>query len=348
MRTGLTLGRYAPLHAGHQSIIETALEEMDRVLVIIYDCPETTPVPLSVRSQWIRKLYPSVEVLEAWDGPVEVGSTPEICRRQEDFVLGLLNGRQVSHFYSSEFYGEHMSLALDAENRLVDPDRKRFAVSATQIRSDPYLYRDQLSTLVYRDLITNIVFLGAPSTGKTTLAKAHAEQFKTVWMPEHGREYWERNQVDRRLSPEQLVELAKEHLDREEEFLLKANRYLFTDTNALTTCIFSHYYHGSVQPELAELAESSHTRYDLVFVCDTDIPYDDTWDRSGDTNRTVFQKMVLADLAWRKIPYYLLRGTVEERIDTVNRVLNTFEKYSNSRILPPPFEGGSTGSPSRS
>ncbi len=333
MRTGLTLGKYAPLHHGHQSVIETALDEMDHVMVIIYDCPETTSIPLNVRAQWIRDIYPSVEVLEAWDGPVEVGNTPEICQRQERFVLDLLNERKVSHFYCSEFYGEHMSRALSAENRLVDPERKKFAVSATDIRANSHRYRKFIDPRVYRDLITNVVFLGAPSTGKTTLARSLAETHSTVWMPEHGRDYWERNQVERRLSPEQLAELAKEHLEREDELLFEANRYLFTDTNALTTYVFALYYHNSAHPGLADLAWKAQNRYDLVFVCDTDIPYDDTWDRSGDANRTVFQKMILADLAWRKIPYLVLRGTLEERMKTVNHVLENFEKYSNPAVI---------------
>lgn len=51
---GLTLGKYAPFHKGHQYVIETALAEMDEVTVIIYDAPETTFVPLSVRSRWIK------------------------------------------------------------------------------------------------------------------------------------------------------------------------------------------------------------------------------------------------------------------------------------------------------
>lgn len=34
-----------------------------------------------------------------------------------------------------------------------------------------------------------------------------------------------------------------------------------------------------------------------------DIPYDDTWDRSGEQKRTVFHKQIIADLNERKIPY---------------------------------------------
>ncbi|MGF1939291.1 MAG: adenylyltransferase/cytidyltransferase family protein [Nostoc sp. ChiQUE02] len=52
-KCGLTLGKYAPLHKGHQFVIETALAEMDEVLVIIYDCPEVTAIPLTVRARWL-------------------------------------------------------------------------------------------------------------------------------------------------------------------------------------------------------------------------------------------------------------------------------------------------------
>ncbi len=73
MKTGLTLGKFAPLHKGHQLLIERALARTDHLIVMVYDAPETTPVPLPVRASWIRALYPTVEVLEAWDGPTAVG-----------------------------------------------------------------------------------------------------------------------------------------------------------------------------------------------------------------------------------------------------------------------------------
>jgi NadR type nicotinamide-nucleotide adenylyltransferase len=328
-KRGLTLGKFAPLHQGHQLLIETALAEMDEVVLIIYDCPETNIAPLSVRADWIRKIYPGVEVIEAWDGPAEVGDTPEIKKLHEDYVLNRLNLSGITHFYSSEFYGEHMSLALGAINRVVDFDRKRLPISGTEIRQDPFAFRRYLHPVVYRDLIVNVVFLGAPSTGKTTIAARLAEKYDTRWMPEYGREYWEEHQVDRRLSVEQLVEIAEGHLEREEALLGEANRYLFTDTNALSTFIFSLYYHNTVAPQLSQLADRAASRYDLVFVCDTDIAYDTTWDRSGEMNRLVMQKRIVADLLVRKIPFFLLRGDLETRIKQVEGVLKLYGKYEN-------------------
>jgi HTH-type transcriptional regulator, transcriptional repressor of NAD biosynthesis genes len=329
MKRGLTLGKYAPLHKGHQLVIETALAEMDEVLALIYDAPETTNVPLNVRSNWLRKLYPQVKVIEAWGGPTEVGDTPEIKRKHEDYIIHKLKILGITRFYSSEFYGEHMSLALGAENRLVDPERKNIAISGSQIRENPYAFRKYISPTVYRDLITNIVFLGAPSTGKTTIAERMAQEYSTVWMPEYGREYWEKNQIERRLSLEQLVEIAEEHLEREESLLYKANQYLFTDTNAITTFMFSQYYHQTALPKLVELANFASSHYDLVFLCDTDIPYDDTWDRSGDVNRRTFQKQIIGDLLARKIPFFVLNGDLKTRISKIKMVLNKFHKYAS-------------------
>ncbi|MGO4373116.1 adenylyltransferase/cytidyltransferase family protein, partial [Paenibacillus sp. MCAF20] len=95
-RIGLTLGKYAPFHKGHQYVVETALSEMDEVIVIIYDCPETIDIPLPVRAGWIRTLYPAVRVIEAWGGPNEVGYTPEIKAMHEQYVLGLLEDQRIT------------------------------------------------------------------------------------------------------------------------------------------------------------------------------------------------------------------------------------------------------------
>lgn len=326
---GLTLGKFAPLHRGHQHLIETALAEVDELVAIVYDAPETTRIPLSVRAGWLRALYPQLRVVEAWDGPTAVGDTPEIRRAHERYVVERLKIRGVTHFYSSEFYGSHMSRALGAVDRRVDPARAAVPVSGSAVRADPYAWRALVHPLVYRDMVLNVALLGAPSTGKTTLAARLAELHGTVWMPEYGREYWERHQVDRRLSMGQLVELAEGHLEREERLLAEANRYLFTDTSAITTAMFSLAYHGALAPRLAELARNAQSRYDLVVVCDSDIPYDDTWDRSGDADRQVFQKQILADLRERRLPFLLVSGDVEARARRVGALLARHGKYDN-------------------
>lgn len=317
MSTGLVLGKFAPLHHGHQYLIDTALRENEQVVVVIYNATEVTSIPLSKRADWIRKLYPTVTVIEAADGPTVVGDTPEIKSLHENYLFRLLKDITIDAFYSSEFYGEHVSQAFNAKDRRLDPLRQQFPVSGTLVRENPYEYRHFVAPLVYRDLIKKVVFLGAPSTGKTTIARELAQLRNTVWMPEYGREYWERNQTERRLSLQQMVEIAEGHIEREEQHFLRANREIFIDTDASTTLLFSLYYHGTAEKRLIDLASYAATRYDLFFLCETDIPYDDTWDRSGETNRQFFQQQIREYLSMQSVPFIALTGDLSTRIRTV-------------------------------
>lgn len=334
LKRGLTLGKYAPLHKGHQLVIETGLSEMDEMLVIIYDAPETE-IPLAVRANWIRSLYPDVQVIEAWDGPTEVGYSSSLMREHERYVIETLGVTGVTHFYSSEQYGEHMSIALGAIDRRVDDNRSSVPISASKIRNQPYEFRNYLDPIVYQSMITNVVLLGAPCSGKTTLAERLSKEFDTQWMPEYGREYWEAHQVNHRLRPDQLMEIAEQHLDREAELIQQANRYIFTDTNALTTAHFARYYHGNVDPALDLLSTQAVARYDLFILCDIDFPYEDTWDRSGDVNREEFQKEIVCDLNQRGISFISLSGSVEDRVMKVRSVLSKFDKYMDANNLSP-------------
>jgi nicotinamide riboside kinase len=146
-------------------------------------------------------------------------------------------------------------------------------------------------------------------------------------MPEYGREYWALHQVDRRLTREQLVDIAVGHREREDKLVVSANGIFLIDTDATTTLQFSRYYHESAHPELIRLADQCSDRYDLVFLCDCDIPYDDTWDRSGAVFRSVMQRRIEADLLTRKRPYHLLQGSIEQRCDSVLSKLASFRKF---------------------
>ncbi|MDX1538298.1 AAA family ATPase [Arsukibacterium sp.] len=328
MRRGLTLGKFAPFHRGHQMLIETALAEMDELIVMVY-ATDVTEIPLQIRAGWIQKLYPSVKIIEAWDGPSGYGDTPEIRSEQESYILHKLDGLRITHFYSSEFYGDHVSKALGAVDRRVDEARVKEPISGTKLRENYFAGREYLDPLVYKDLIIKICFLGAPSTGKTTLARTLAEWHNTVWMPEYGAEYWREHQVNRRISLQQFEQIGPEHNKREETLTLQSRKYLFCDTNPITTFMFAKDYHGCAGPVLTQLAKDAEKRYDLFVLCDIDIPYADTWDRSGDQKRKWFQEQIVGDLAERKVPYFLVSGTLDERVSKVNSTLQKFCKFSN-------------------
>lgn len=328
MQRGLTLGKFAPFHRGHQMLLEAALAEVDELVVMVYDT-DVTDVPLQVRAGWIQKLYPTVRIIEAWDGPDGYGDSPEIRSVQETYILKKLDGLPITHFYSSEFYGDHVSRALGAVDRRIDEARTTIPISGTKLRADYFAGRQYVAPEVYADLITKVCFVGAPSTGKTTLAHAMADRHNTACMPEYGAEYWLEHQVDRRITLEQFEEIAPEHNRREDALVLQSRKVLFCDTNPMTTYIFAKDYHGCAGPVLTQLAREAEKRYDLFFLCGTDIPYADTWDRSGDQKRNWFQNQIIGDLAERRIPYFSVHGTLEERIEQVDGILHQHRKFGN-------------------
>jgi len=328
---GLYLGKFAPLHEGHSFIIKKALSECDEVIIFIYDSPEVTDIPLIIRKGWIEKEFELSEnkltIVECWDAPKEIGYTKKAMVLQENYILKKLKGTKIDRFYSAEKYGEHVSIALNAKNCRVT---KIKGVSATKIRNNPYAMRSHVKPFVYKDLITKVVFLGGVSCGKSTITEAMAKEFNTKFMPEYGREYWDKHQENRKLTPNQLSEIASGHINREDEMIIDCNEYMFVDTNAITTYLFHRYYfEDKVVPfPLWNAAENSLTRYDVVFLCDTDIPYDDTEDRSGDCQRDLLQKWTIQELIIRKIPYHVLTGSPDVRRWQVNHVLSTYKKWN--------------------
>ncbi|TDF38564.1 ATPase [Alteromonadaceae bacterium M269] len=174
-------------------------------------------------------------------------------------------------------------------------------------------------------MIKKIVFLGAPSTGKTTLCETLAKELGTITVPEYGREYWLEHQVDRRLTPEQLLHIAQTQNAWEDKAMKRANRYLLCDTSAFTTWHFALHYHQSALPELESLAKACWDRYDLVVLCGDEIPYDDTWERSGDANRHEFQCFNREYLEKHEIPYIVATGALEARKQLI---LNELEALS--------------------
>lgn len=329
MRTcGLTLGKFAPFHKGHQYVFDTALSEVDELVVLIYDS-EVTDIPLSIRSRWIRELYPQVTVTECWDGPKGYSTVRAYEIEEENYIKKMLSGQRITHFYSSEFYGGHMSKALGAVDRRVDVTRSTFPISATQIRNNPFALRSYVDPMVYFDMLVKVVFVGAMSTGKSTIVEALAKRYRTTFAAEYGREYWTEHQVDRRIGFDEFDIIAERHLVGEECAARDADNFLFVDTNAVTTFMYCLDYHGKPTPYIERMALENQQRYDLWFLCEDDIPYDDTWDRSGPQKRSVFQKQIIADLLDRRIPFIRLVGSVAERIDRVDRALSAFRKYSN-------------------
>ena len=314
---GLVVGKFAPLHKGHQLLLETALGECESVTVLVYSHPDFPAMPSEIRANWLRALYPRLEVCVPNDPPPNDAADFE----QREFVKRwlLARGLKIDAVFTSEEYGEGFAAHLGVMHRLVDLERRRFPVSGTQIRANLHGLRHHLQPLVYAHFVQKVVFLGAESTGKSTLTQRMALEFDTAFVPEVGREVWERKNGILELGD--YVDTAKRHRDLEDATLLESKRYLFVDTNAITTMFLGYAYEGDGLPELTQLARAAEARYQHVFLCDTDFAFvQDGW-RDNDFWRKRAQGLIKYDLAVRGVAYTVVSGNLETRVVQVKSLL---------------------------
>jgi len=316
IKIGLTLGKFAPFHIGHQYFLDSALCEVDKLIVVIYDCPNLIHIPLNVRAGWVRKLYPQVEVIEGWDAPNQHEDTPEVKRMQERYISGVLKGRKITHFISSEYYGDHMSKFLNAVNLIIDMDRKKYHISSTMIRGNLYLYRDFVPTIVLKDLITKVVVLGTPSEFNEQIVREVASKIETKYVPDLIMDYLPEDisvQVPPRLDFEII---ARKRLDqRSDEVLIhSANKSLIYSSSNLIDHILSMAVNRKYNQQLHEYAKEDILRYDIVFINSDEA---NLISKMYGVENSFLMNQLIGNLNAMKIKYVLLDGDFKQRVQTI-------------------------------
>ena len=169
-----------------------------------------------------------------------------------------------------------------------------------------------------------IVLFGPESSGKTTLSQKLSEYYNTLWVPEFAREYlqqkWENEQ--KICEPEDILPIAKGQIILENEAVNSGKKIVFCDTDLLETKVYSEaYYEGWCHPLVANAAIKN--KYDLYLLTYIDIPWeaDDLRDRPQQRQEmfALFEQALIKN----KRPYILLKGSVDERMNTaINQINN--------------------------
>lgn len=182
-----------------------------------------------------------------------------------------------------------------------------------------------------------VVFVGAESTGKSTLASMLAREQGAQFVPEIGRFVWEEKQGQ--LVAADYVEIAELHRAAEDVAVaIAGGDYIFVDTNALTTLLLGLCFGQvtePVPPALLRYALECRTRYLHHFVCADDIPYEEEPGvRENAAWRTQIQQLVLEDLDRRGIAYTILTGSLEQRAARVRATLAAIAQQTDSYADP--------------
>ena len=321
-RTGLVVGKFSPLHLGHELLIRRAMTACEETVIISYSEPELPGCDSRRREQWLRARFPEaiLLVLHNDEHTLPQNDADELIhRRLMGWACTHFLNRRVDAVFTSEDYGDGFAAELTryfgghpVQHVQVDQARNAVPISGTRIRNDPHAHRSFLSAEVYASFVQTVCFLGGESSGKSTVAEAIAARMETAWVAEYGRELWV--EKDGNLEYEDMRQIAVVQQQREDALRLKAFRYLFCDTSALTTLFYSREMFGKADAELEQRAER---RYDHVFLCAPDIDFIQDGTRREASFRLQQHAWYLAELQRRHISYILLSGSVEQRIATL-------------------------------
>jgi len=327
---GLVIGKFSPLHLGHEWLINQAALQCSHLLILSYANPEFSRCDVPTRRRWLAARFPEHEtlVIDAnWleqacaargVGARQVPNNDANDAEQQFFLAWLLQyvlQRTPDAILCGERYGPSCAHVLSEALKhkvhavILDPDRHQVPISATQIRENPYAQRRWMSPEVAGAFAHRIVLLGGESSGKTTLADALAVRYKTLWVHEYGRELWEEQQGI--MSEEDLLKIGYEQIRREEHALSSANRYLFCDTSPLTTAGYGLWMFGRIQPELAKLASRE---YHAVILCKPDFPFVQDGSRREAAFRDQQYAWYREQTATFKCPVLEVAGSVRERV----------------------------------
>jgi HTH-type transcriptional regulator, transcriptional repressor of NAD biosynthesis genes len=358
-KLGLVVGKFAPPHKGHQLVIDTALENCDRVIVLVYGNPDFPEMPVHARADWLRFAYRGYLNLEIF---VPQNAPPNDADDfvQREFVRVWLENRGLAPnlVFGSEAYIAGFAAHIKAIPFVVDLERLRVPTSGTEVRkiwnsyrksvkfvNEPPLFyatpgdlelfaalEQRVSYAVleasqrWREPVHRVVLMGAESTGKSTLTERLAQEFHEPFVLEYGREVWQRKNGE--LEQSDYTHIAEHHRELEDAAIVKAKNFLFVDTNAITTAYLGSVYEGTVPDRVIELARAAETRYHHAFLLSDDIPFEQDGWRDGTLWRSRSQSIIRYDLRSRGVHFTVISGDLESRVNQVRAILE-------GHVLPP-------------
>lgn len=341
--SGLFFGKFAPLTTGHISaILEAATMVEELYVVLCWDekfQSTLTPNLQSIltkrnRMMWLKDTFKhmrNIKITFVDETPIK--SYPDGC---EDFTK-LVRNKLVTEFhqpyvdvvFSSETeYNDYFNQYWpDSEHVLIDPPRMFVDISATRVRSNPYLYWDYIAPAAHKHFVKKVCIIGVESTGKSTLTINLAQHFSTLYVEEVGRTICENEYhwSEDMMNIEDYEYVAMEHKVKEHKLAKVANKVLFSDTNNLIT-LFSAECTGRTSQLLSRMAHAEE--YDLVIMLDIDVPW--VYDPLRLNNTAELRQKTFEHLKFlcnaHGVKYELVSGTYTERFKTAVQLVNNLLK----------------------
>ena len=187
-KSGVVIGKFMPLHKGHLHMLEFAKNSCQKLTILVDHLVGET-IPVEKRVEILKESFPDANITikpmskhmpqdpsehslfwNIWEEEI-ASQTPDDL----DVIVGAMD------------YIKDLSKLLMIDFLMIDKQRDFVPISATQIRENPLENWSFLAPASKQLFLKKVVVVGGESTGKTTLTKALAEQYGTVWVPEYAR-----------------------------------------------------------------------------------------------------------------------------------------------------------------
>jgi HTH-type transcriptional regulator, transcriptional repressor of NAD biosynthesis genes len=324
-KNGFIIGKFLPLHKGHQYVIETALKQCENLIVVVCQNQNIIINP-EIRAGWIKELYPDVDVRVFYHDASLDSTSTEISPLWAKITIKLL-GFVPDVVFSSESYGEVYAKCMGSKHVMVDIKRIKYPISGTKVRLDPLYCWEYLSEPVRAYYTKRIVVLGAESTGTTTLAKDLADHYRTTWVPEYGRIYSEGRLTAKNLkqwSSDEFLHIAITQNNLEDALARKSNQYLICDTDAFATRLWHDRYMGFFLESLDSVANIQNKS--LYILTGDEIPFVQDGTRDGENIRHRMHQKFISELESHQLKYILVTGDRESRLKQAVKEIDKLPK----------------------
>jgi HTH-type transcriptional repressor of NAD biosynthesis genes len=307
----IVIGKFMDMHVGHVALINFARNQAEKLTVILSK-EENERVDINLRNQWLNNTFGievTVFVLDCFMHglPTKEESDVEVSRVWVNFIKQKFPS--VDLIVGSEDYIGYMAREGNLDYTMYDKPRTINPCSSTSVNHGGFKY---YCTEAKHSQIKRVIFVGAESTGKTTMVNKISEAMQVRCVVEQARFYMNK---DGSYSKHDLIEFAL----AQELAVLSAVKsatkpLLLIDSSAVTTYTYARRKFGVVNKLLAQLLKQE--KADLYIVLAPTVPFtqDGTRKMTSMEERLSFHNETLELLQAMGVNYsVVLADTYSER-----------------------------------